>query len=244
MKALGWLFPAIALFAPAASQAQTNNTIFACIAKDGTTRIVSAGAACLKSETPTSWNVTGPTGPQGPIGPIGPVGATGAQGPQGAPGPQGMTGATGAAGPQGPAGTTGQNFFSLKDNFGKFLTPSLSQGTYQEVIFSTAVPADPNAFFVIHTHVVVANTHVTDRRCLFSTFISTNGQFVPTEMQTVVPEYATGDIQIPIANTQVVVGQSFPQTISLTYYVTDPACTGNSGLNLSSRSMTVVMMKR
>jgi hypothetical protein len=161
-------------------------------------------------------------------------------------GPQGLTGATGPTGPQGPAGTTGQAFFSSRDNYGKFLTPTQGNGGFflNEVIFSTTVPADPNAFFLVDTHMVVANTHVTDRRCRVSTYISSNGTFVPTEMQTVVPEFVGGDIQLPIANTQVISGQAFPQTITLSYYVTDPVCTGNNGLNLSSRSMTILMIKK
>lgn len=78
----------------------------------GTLRVIDTdkGQTCSKSETPLSWNQTGPRGAQGPAGPAGPQGpqgATGAQGPAGPAGPDGPEGATGPQGPQGPQGTQG-----------------------------------------------------------------------------------------------------------------------------------------
>lgn len=92
--------------------------VHACVAKDGTLRIIAPGGVCKSQETALDWNIVGPTGPQGPVGssgPIGPQGATGPTGPQGPEGPQGEpglaglpgdTGPAGAEGPRGPAGVT------------------------------------------------------------------------------------------------------------------------------------------
>lgn len=75
--------------------------VHACVARDGTIRIVAATGVCKSNETALDWAI------QGPMGPIGPAGPTGAQGPQGVPGPQGVTGPTGAQGPQGAPGPQG-----------------------------------------------------------------------------------------------------------------------------------------
>ncbi|MDX6453191.1 MAG: type secretion system secreted protein Hcp [Gaiellaceae bacterium] len=53
-------------------------TINACLNDDGKLRLVTAGTACKKAESPLSWNTVGPAGAQGPAGPAG------AQGPPGA----------------------------------------------------------------------------------------------------------------------------------------------------------------
>jgi len=70
--------------------AQAGGVINACVAKDGTLRIVSDTNQCKRAETLLSWNIMGPQGPQGEIGP---------QGPQGEQGPQGIQGEQGPAGP-------------------------------------------------------------------------------------------------------------------------------------------------
>jgi type VI secretion system secreted protein Hcp len=62
----------------ASPEAQTIN---ACLNDEGKLRLVTAGTACKKGETPLSWNTVGPAGAQGAQGPAGPAGA---QGPPGA----------------------------------------------------------------------------------------------------------------------------------------------------------------
>ena len=62
------------------ARGQADETIRACVAKNGDVRILDSGGACKKGETATQWSVTGPqgaTGPQGPAGPQGPTGASG-----------------------------------------------------------------------------------------------------------------------------------------------------------------------
>ncbi len=92
------------------ARGQADNTINACVAKNGDVSI--PAGACKKGETPTSWSITGPAGPQGLQGP---QGAQGAQGPAGASGggatpadaTQGSFTVTGAQGPitgDGPGG--------------------------------------------------------------------------------------------------------------------------------------------
>jgi collagen triple helix repeat protein len=94
---------------PVAAQA-SNNTIYACVNKDGDVRIVDLTEQCRHQETRVRWNVVGPPGPAGapgPQGPAGPQGPQGVAGPQGPIGPTGATGQTGSVGPQGPKGDTG-----------------------------------------------------------------------------------------------------------------------------------------
>ena len=98
----------------ATAAAATPGVISVCLSKIGTLRLVTSTASCLKTETPLSWNQTGPQGPvgatgatgaigvTGPAGPQGPSGAPGSAGPQGPVGPQGLTGPAGPPGPQGP----------------------------------------------------------------------------------------------------------------------------------------------
>ena len=90
--------------------------IHACVAKDGTTRIVGPTGVCVGKETALHWAIQGPPGPQGnqgAQGPPGPQGNQGAQGPpgpagsQGVQGPPGPAGSQGAQGPPGPAGSQG-----------------------------------------------------------------------------------------------------------------------------------------
>lgn len=57
---------------------ETSTTIYGCVEiKKAALRIVEAGTACSKGESPISWNIAGPKGDKGDIGPTGP------QGPQG-----------------------------------------------------------------------------------------------------------------------------------------------------------------
>lgn len=106
---------------PVAAQTN-NNTIYACVNKDGDVRVVDPTEGCRHHETRIRWNVQGPAGapgpvgpqgpqgvagPQGPIGPIGQTGAVGAQGPKGDTGAQGPQGATGAQGAKGDTGAQG-----------------------------------------------------------------------------------------------------------------------------------------
>ncbi len=76
------------LSGPVTVSAQTSatNTIYACIRKDGTLRVVAQTGDCKTDETSLSWNMTGPVGPQGLPGGQGPQGAQGPAGPQGPPG--------------------------------------------------------------------------------------------------------------------------------------------------------------
>jgi hypothetical protein len=71
---------AAVLAASNAAQTTSNSTIYACVNPAGLVRVIPPRAACLGSEQPIQWNVTGPAGPIGPAGPRGP------EGPQGPPG--------------------------------------------------------------------------------------------------------------------------------------------------------------
>lgn len=76
--------------------------------KGGNLRVIDAPAAsCKSTESPLSWNETGPQGPQGPQGAPGAKGDPGPQGPQGPQGQQGPKGDAGPQGPQGPSGISG-----------------------------------------------------------------------------------------------------------------------------------------
>jgi hypothetical protein len=75
--------------------------VHACVAKDGTLRIIAEASTCKPAETALDWSITGPAGPVGSQGLIGPQGPVGPIGPQGAPG---ALGPAGPAGPQGPRG--------------------------------------------------------------------------------------------------------------------------------------------
>jgi hypothetical protein len=65
--------------------------IHACVAKDGTIRIIGANGTCKSNETALDWNIQGPQG------------LPGSQGIQGSPGDDGEDGATGETGPRGPS---------------------------------------------------------------------------------------------------------------------------------------------
>jgi hypothetical protein len=93
-----------AIFMPLVITHGKTTTINACVKRDGTIRIVDAGARCAGSEQPLTWNVQGPQGPKGDTGARGPKGDTGPQGRKGDTGPQGLKGDTG---PQGLKGDTG-----------------------------------------------------------------------------------------------------------------------------------------
>jgi hypothetical protein len=55
-----------------ASADSANTTIHACVSKlGGFVRVVDNDTTCARTETPLSWNQTGPAGPQGPAGPAG-----------------------------------------------------------------------------------------------------------------------------------------------------------------------------
>lgn len=95
--------------------------IHACVAKDGTIRIVGATTACKIQETALDWNITGPEGPQGDPG---------------AQGLSGQDGATGAQGPRGPsdafvadAGLDPQAF-AVSNNEATVATLTLPEGNY------------------------------------------------------------------------------------------------------------------
>jgi hypothetical protein len=63
--------------------------IHACVAKDGTIRIVAPAAVCRSQETALDWNIQGPAGPAGEQGTQGLQGIQGDQGEPGEPGPRG-----------------------------------------------------------------------------------------------------------------------------------------------------------
>jgi hypothetical protein len=99
-----------AVFMPLVITYGKTTTINACVKRDGTIRIVDAGARCAGNEQPLTWNIQGPAGPAGPkgdTGPRGPKGDTGARGPKGDTGPQGLKGDTGMQGPKGDIGPQG-----------------------------------------------------------------------------------------------------------------------------------------
>jgi hypothetical protein len=101
--------------------------VHACVARDGTLRIIAATGACRANESALDWSISGPVGPQGPVGPEGPQGpegSQGAEGPQGPQGPQGPTGAVSAAFAAIDQGTALTN--ELRD----VVTLPLSQGAY------------------------------------------------------------------------------------------------------------------
>lgn len=54
--------------------AQGNNIINACVAKDGSVRIVALEGQCKNKETSLNWNIQGDPGPQGEQGPPGVLG--------------------------------------------------------------------------------------------------------------------------------------------------------------------------
>jgi len=94
-RILGGLFVAVmaaGLAVTITAQAPANNTIYACVNPSGLVRIIPFRAACLGSEQPIQWNVTGPMGPEGPRGAIGPAGPAGPMGPRGPQGPPGEGG--------------------------------------------------------------------------------------------------------------------------------------------------------
>jgi type VI secretion system secreted protein Hcp len=89
--AVGGLVAGITVATGVAQAASSDtNTIYGCVStKDGAVRVAAEGLACGKSESPISWNQTGPAG---------------APGADGQPGPAGRDGRDGQPGPAGPAG--------------------------------------------------------------------------------------------------------------------------------------------
>lgn len=71
------------------AQTTSPSPIRACVAKDGTTRLLLTGSACKSQEILVQWNAVGPEGPEGPQGPPGADGADGEDGVNGATGPRG-----------------------------------------------------------------------------------------------------------------------------------------------------------
>jgi hypothetical protein len=80
----------IAAFA-AAPQAQAS-TIYACVKKNGTLRIVTSKTKCKKGETKQSWGATGPAGKNGTNGSNGTNGTNGSNGTNGTNGSNGAVG--------------------------------------------------------------------------------------------------------------------------------------------------------
>ncbi len=114
----------IVIAAVGVGYAQADETITACVKKNGQVRFLTEkNSQCEANEIALTWNIQGPqgepgpqgpqgeTGPQGPQGEQGPVGPQGEQGPQGLQGPQGEQGSQGEQGPpgeQGPQGIQGE----------------------------------------------------------------------------------------------------------------------------------------
>src|SRR5438876_7490706 len=99
LAAVGGLLLVAIAAAPVAEAA----TLYACVKKNGTTRILSK-PRCKPGETKFSWNITGRPGQNGANGINGLNGKEGTAGKEGAGGGKGVTGATGPAGPEGGAG--------------------------------------------------------------------------------------------------------------------------------------------
>lgn len=74
-------FAAVIVFAALATVSSSpgfaQSVIYACVASDGTMRIVATSGACRKNETSLTWNQQGPQGPTGPQGPQGVPGTAG-----------------------------------------------------------------------------------------------------------------------------------------------------------------------
>jgi hypothetical protein len=103
LAALGaLLLVAITWAAPAKA-----STIYACVKKDGTARILTKRPRCKHGETKLSWNTTGPRGQNGANGTTGVTGKEGPAGKEGRTGTAGVTGATGPTGERGPTGPPG-----------------------------------------------------------------------------------------------------------------------------------------
>jgi len=58
----------IMFFGVTLALAQGNNVITACVAKDGSLRVIALAGQCKDKETPLSWNVQGEQGPPGVLG--------------------------------------------------------------------------------------------------------------------------------------------------------------------------------
>lgn len=60
-----------------AADEPSSSTIYSCVDKNGSIRIVAVNEACESKETAVNWSTTGPAGAQGPVGPAGPPGTGG-----------------------------------------------------------------------------------------------------------------------------------------------------------------------
>ena len=114
---------AFVALASGASTAAKPNVYWACIKKDGSIHMISAGGKCPKGQRLIKWNqagLAGAPGAKGSNGAPGAAGAAGPAGPQGAQGAQGLQGTrrlvrwrsciAGPAGPAGPTGATGRGW--------------------------------------------------------------------------------------------------------------------------------------
>jgi hypothetical protein len=67
-------------YAASAGLVGSDSTIRACVAKNGSVRVLTAKRACTKRETAIAWNRRGPVGQTGAAGPAGERGPAGADG--------------------------------------------------------------------------------------------------------------------------------------------------------------------
>lgn len=63
----------------------SGGTLHGCVSRNGTLKLVKAGAACRKHQLAIAWNESGPAGPRGASGAAGPRGETGPPGPASGP---------------------------------------------------------------------------------------------------------------------------------------------------------------
>jgi hypothetical protein len=118
LSAVGFAIALAAIAIGATPARAEESSIVACVARDGSVRVVKyphlrdkerrpSFRPCRRDEELVVWSVVGPQGPQGVAGPQGPQGPQGAQGAQGPQGPQGAPGEQGPQGPQGEQGARG-----------------------------------------------------------------------------------------------------------------------------------------
>jgi hypothetical protein len=151
-------------------------TINACVAKDGTMRIVAAGP-CKGNETLLTWNTVEAQGPAGPQG---------IQGIQGVPGPAGLQG---PQGPQGPQGTAVAYHVRGDDSGVKTI---LTDGSY----LLASLPIDTPGSYVVLGHVTATsiNTFVVNCALNGAGDNDGSGQYLPQSSAT--PAYARQDSRV------------------------------------------------
>jgi hypothetical protein len=144
------------------------NVIHGCYQKiEGQLRILSNHGRCHASETPISWNISGPPGPQGPQGPAGPPG------PQGPIGPQGPQGLQGPQGPQAPVAKTVQipqvydaneQFLGIMpgdlDGFLSVYIPSLSKFIFISPVDGSVDPFNPAVYLYFEDNKCLGNPYL------------------------------------------------------------------------------------